>query len=192
MDLHYQKEVTVGTLVLAGIGLFVAGTMWLKGATFKPEGHTARIRFADIGSLKQDNEVAISGFTVGRVSNVEFKGPGRVLVTVTLPSDLKIHSDASASIESSLFASGARLLLDPGSDSAPLMPDDRDIPGNLDTGLMGRGGALADRADSVMIGVQAVANQKMADDLRATLKSLQRTLNIMSQRLPGATDEAAT
>ena len=35
MDLHYQKEITVGTLVLAGIGLFVAGTLWLKGSTIR-------------------------------------------------------------------------------------------------------------------------------------------------------------
>jgi phospholipid/cholesterol/gamma-HCH transport system substrate-binding protein len=190
MDLHYQKEITVGTLVLVGIGLFVAGTMWLKGATFKPVGHTARIEFGNIGGLKEDNEVAVSGYAVGQVVKVEFKGPGRVLVTVTLPADLPIHSDASATIETSLFAAGARLLLDPGTDGAPLLPDDQNIPGKLDTGIMGRSGALADRADSVMIGVQAIANKKTADDLRATLKSLQRTLDIMSQRLPATTDEA--
>jgi len=190
MDLHYQKEITVGTLVLAGIGLFVAGTMWLKGTTFKPVGHTARIEFADIGGLKEDNEVAVSGYTVGQVVKVEFKGPGRVLVTVTLPADLQIHADASATIETSLFAAGARLLLNPGTESAPLLPDDQNIPGKLDTGIMGRSGALADRADSLMIGIQAIANKKTADELRATLKSLQRTLDIMSQRLPATTDEA--
>ena len=38
MDLHYQREITVGTLVLAGIGLFVGGTLWLKGATLRSPG----------------------------------------------------------------------------------------------------------------------------------------------------------
>lgn len=191
MDLHYQKEITVGTLVLAGIGLFVAGTMWLKGASFKPAGHTARIQFADIGGLKEENEVAISGYTVGKVIKVEFIGPGRVVVTVTLPTDLRVHSDASASVESSVFASGAKLLFDPGSDSAPVMTDDQIILGRVGGGLMGRFGSLADRGDSVMIGIQALANRKTADDLRATLKSLQRTLDILSEKLPATTDEAA-
>lgn len=191
MDLHYQKEITVGTLVLAGIGLFVAGTMWLKGASFKPAGHTARIQFADIGGLKEENEVAISGYTVGKVIKVEFIGPGRVVVTVTLPTDLQVHSDASASVESSVFASGAKLLFDPGSDSAPVMTDDQIILGRVGGGLMGRFGSLADRGDSVMIGIQALANRKTADDLRATLKSLQRTLDILSEKLPATTDEAA-
>jgi len=191
MDLHYQKEITVGTLVLAGIGLFVAGTMWLKGATFKPAGHTVGIQFADIGGLKEENEVAISGYTVGKVIKVEFLGPGRVVVTATIPAELKVHTDASASVETSVFASGAKLLFNPGSDSAPLLPDGQLVLGETGGGIMGRFSSLADRGDSVMIGVQAMANQKMADDLRATLKSLQRTLDIMSQKLPATTDEAA-
>lgn len=191
MDLHYQKEITVGTLVLAGIGLFVAGTMWLKGETFKPAGHTARIQFSDVAGLKEENEVTISGFTVGKVIKVEFLAPGRVIVTATLPNELKVHTDASASVETSVFASGAKLLFDPGSDTAPPLPEGQVVIGNVGGGIMGRFAALADRGDSVMIGVQAVANQRTADDLRTTLKALQRTLNIMSERLPATTDEAA-
>ncbi|MFI5209108.1 MAG: MlaD family protein [Gemmatimonadales bacterium] len=191
MDLHYQKEITVGTLVLAGIGLFVAGTMWLKGETFKPAGHTARIQFSDIGGLKEENEVTISGFTVGKVIKVEFLAPGRVIVTASLPTELKVHTDASASVETSVFASGAKLLFDPGSDTAPPLPEGQVVIGNVGGGIMGRFAALADRGDSVMIGVQAVANQRTADELRTTLKSLQRTLDIMSERLPATTDEAA-
>src|SRR5436309_2205610 len=34
MDLHYRQEITVGTLVLAGVGLFLGGTMWLRGRSF--------------------------------------------------------------------------------------------------------------------------------------------------------------
>ena len=59
MDLHYQKEITVGTLVLVGLGLFVAGTMWLKGASFHPAARVEVIRFADVQSLKVDNEVTV-------------------------------------------------------------------------------------------------------------------------------------
>ena len=60
MDLHYQKEITVGGLVLAGIGLFVVGTMWLKGATFKAPGRVAIVEFADVGTLKA-NVLAVAG-----------------------------------------------------------------------------------------------------------------------------------
>ena len=190
MDLHYQKEVAVGTLVLVGIGLFVGGTMWLKGASFRPTARTAEVAFTEIGTLQKDNEVAVSGYAVGKVAAVNFVGPGRILVTITLPPELELHADASASLLTSLFASGTRLALNPGTPGAGPLPPDQPIRGTTASDLFARGALLADRADSVLIGVQALANQRTADELVATLKAMQRTLNTLSQRLPATTDEA--
>ena len=50
MDLHYKREVAVGTLVVVGFAAFVLGTMWLKGRDFKSGDHT-RIEFANVGNL---------------------------------------------------------------------------------------------------------------------------------------------
>ena len=47
MDLHYKREVAVGTLVVAGFAAFVLGTMWLKGRDFSSGDHT-RIEFANV------------------------------------------------------------------------------------------------------------------------------------------------
>jgi phospholipid/cholesterol/gamma-HCH transport system substrate-binding protein len=189
MDLHYQKEITVGTLVLLGIGLFVAGTMWLKGTSFRRTARVAVIRFDDIQTLKVDNEVTVSGYPVGKVMEIEFKEAGRVLVTISLPPDLSLKSDAAARISSGFFSSDSRLLLDPGSAPTPL-PEGAVISGSLERGLFAKGASLADRADSVLVGVQAIANQKTANELTRTLRSLQRVLNTMNQRLPQTTTEA--
>lgn len=190
MDLHYQKEITVGTLVLAGIGLFVAGTMWLKGTTFRSAARLEVIRFADVQTLKVDNEVTVSGYPIGKVKAIEFKEPGRVLVTISLPPDLPLKTDASAAISSGFFSSDSRVILDPGSvDSAPF-PEGGVITGSLERGIMAKGSSLADRADSVLVGVQAIANQKTANELTKTLKSLQQVLNTMNKRLPATTGEA--
>ena len=189
MDLHYEKEIAVGTLVLVGVGLFVAGTMYLKGASFKPLARTAEVHFADIGTLKKDNEVAVSGYPVGKVVSVAFKAPGDVRVTVSLPPTLELRADAFAEISSGVFSSDARILLHPGS-SDEMLPDGSPIRGASSAGIFEKGAALADRADSVLIGVQAVANQRTGDELVATLKAMQRTLNRLSERLPGTADEA--
>ena len=189
MDLHYQKEITVGGLVLAGIGLFVVGTMWLKGATFKAPGRVAIVEFADVGTLKVDNEVAVSGVVMGKVSEVDFMGPGRVLVTLSLPEQLDLRADATAKVESSIFASGSRLLLDPGHAPQPLA-EGAVIPGATDAGLFAKGAVLADRADSVMIGLQAIANQKTADELTRTLQNLSAVLATINTRLPRTMTEA--
>ncbi|HXI20289.1 MAG TPA: MlaD family protein [Gemmatimonadales bacterium] len=190
MDLHYQREITVGTLVLVALGLFVGGTMWLQGKSFRSSGRVAHVRFADIQSLKKDNEVTVSGYPVGKVQEIDFQGPGRVLVTISLPPNLALKQDASAAISSGFFSSDSRVLLNPGSDSAPPLPEDGVIPGGVEGGLFAKGAALADRADSVLVGVQALANQHTADELVETLRSLRRVLNTMNQRLPQTSDEA--
>ena len=64
------------------------------------------------------------------------------------------------------------------------------INGSAGSDLFAKGSALADRADSVLIGVQAIANQRTADNLTATLASLQRVLNTLNTKLPATTDEA--
>ncbi len=190
MDLHYQKEITVGTLVLAGIGLFVAGTLWLKGSTIRSPARTEQVRFTDTGGLQIDNEVRVSGYPVGKVIAIAFERPGRVLVTITVPPSLELHSDASATIVTSIFASGSSLSLSAGSESAPLLAKGQVIVGAAGSDLFAKGSSLADRADSALIGVQAIANQRTADNLTATLASLQRVLNTLNQRLPATTDEA--
>lgn len=190
MDLHYQKEITVGTMVLVGVGLFWAGTLWLKGATFRSPARTEDVRFADIGTLQPDNEVRVSGYAVGKVQGIKFEGPGRLLVTITVPPDLELKADASAEIISSLFSSGSILALKPGSPGAAPFQEGQEIRGVSGNDLFAKGALLADRADSVLLGVQAIANQKTADNLQKTLQSLQTVLATMNQQIPGTTTEA--
>jgi len=190
MDLHYQKEITVGTLVLVGLGLFWAGTLWLKGASFRAPARTETVRFSDVGGLQADNEVRVSGYTVGRVQGIKFEGPGRLLVTITVPPDLDVRSDATAEVVTSLFASGASLMLKPGSPGAPPLADGQEIRGVSGNDIFAKGALLADRADSVLIGVQALANQRTADNLQKTLESLQQVLKTMNRHIPAASTEA--
>jgi phospholipid/cholesterol/gamma-HCH transport system substrate-binding protein len=191
MDLHYQKEVSVGTLVLVGAALFIGGTMWLKGSSFHRAGRTAVVQFADLSGLQPDNAVTVSGYEVGKVKTVVFKEPGRVLVTFTLPPDLKLKADATAEVITSLLsASGARLAISPGTPGAPDLPEGQVILGVRSADLFAKGSALADRADSALIGVQAIANQHTADELVKTLKAMQQTLNTLNAKLPSTTAEA--
>ena len=189
MDLHYQKEVGVGTLVIIGIALFIGGTMWLKGVGFSRHERTAVAMFSDAGTLKEDNPVTVSGVAVGRVKSVEFKSAGNVAVTITLPPTLPVKTDAFARIDAGIFTSDARVILDPGKTGSPL-PDGGTIRGVTDAGLFAKGSALADRADSVLIGVQALANQQMAENVSRSLKAMETLLNTLNRTLPQTNAEA--
>lgn len=110
-------------------------------------------------------------------------------MTITLPPELDLHADASASLLTSLFASGTRLALDPHPGAGPLPPG-QPIRGTTASDLFARGALLADRANSVLIGVPRSPTSTPPMSWWPPLKAMQRTLNTLSQRLPATTDEA--
>src|SRR5690606_34728505 len=68
-----QTEVTVGIVVLLGIGLLFFGTLWLKGVGFGREEVTVRARFREVGQLAEGNPVKLRGVPIGRVSSIELE-----------------------------------------------------------------------------------------------------------------------
>ncbi len=189
MDLHYKREVTVGGLVILGLAVFVLGTTWLGGKSFKSE-KLYQARFDRIGTLQEGSAVKISGYTIGRIRKVELRGVGDVVVFFSVSAGkVRLMTDAHAFDEEPVAFGDAWMTLDPGTTGTPLA-DDGVIPGALRLSFLDKAQGLSDRADSVMIGVQAIANQKTAEELTATLRSMQRTLNILAERLPQTTDEA--
>jgi phospholipid/cholesterol/gamma-HCH transport system substrate-binding protein len=188
MDLHYKQEVAVGGMVILGIAAFVAGSMWLGGKSFKHQP-TFRARFENVGKLQEGSIVKISGVKVGRVEKVEFVDVGDVVVTFTLPPKVVPKVDAHATIVESIAFSEAILHFFPGTAAEPL-PADAVIPGRQDTGLFDRASGLADRADTVLLGVQEVMNRRLAEDLHATMQSIQTLSSTLTKSLPGPSAEA--
>lgn len=182
MDLHYKREVTVGSIVLLSIVVFVAGTMWLRGKSFNA-GDLLHIEFANIGNLKEASAVKISGFELGKVQSIDFLEPGKVIVSVAVDPKVQMKQDASAKIITlSLAAGDAAVDLDPGTSSAPLAKGDT-IMGSSEPGLTDVAGSLAARADSVLAGIQAMVDPDMTKQIRATLSSLQGTLAATQQTM---------
>jgi phospholipid/cholesterol/gamma-HCH transport system substrate-binding protein len=189
MDLSYKQEITVGTIVLGGIALFIMGGLWLKGTKIGRE-RLVRVEFDDVGALKVGGDVTISGVSQGRIKKIELEPDNRVLVTFSVPPSLISKVDASAKISAGFFSADSKVLFFPGSDGAPVLGDDRVIQGTMDPGITGKFAGLGDRADSVMIGLQQIANQRTADDLHATMVAMQRTMNALENRLRSSGDEA--
>jgi phospholipid/cholesterol/gamma-HCH transport system substrate-binding protein len=176
MDLSYKQEITVGTLVIIAIGLFIVGTTWLSGRSVAADSEDFwRIQFRDAGNLKVSSQVRISGVSVGKVERIQLVDVGKVLVSVSLPEKIVPKVDAGATIQAVGFVGDAAVEFDPGNAAEPLSRD-RIIIGSQAVGFTARAEALGDRADSVLLGAQAIVNQKTADQLYATMEALQGTL----------------
>ena len=194
MDLRYSREVTVGAIVIIAILVFIFGTMWLSGRSVSSE-NVARIQFPNVSGLKRASPVRVSGVNVGKVERIEFVDVGKVLVLASLPPKIRPRVDAQAKIVSVTLVGDYAVDFDPG--RAPeLLPPGRVILGSQDLGLQGRALELSDRADSILIGAQAIVNKQTADQLRSTLtalegtlKAAQRTMQIYGDSTRGPTAE---
>jgi len=176
MDLNYKQEITVGGLVLVAIVLFIVGTTWLSGRSIS--GDTSdywHIQFENVGGLKVSSSVRVSGVPIGRVEEVKLIEPGKVLVGVSLDEAIVPRVDATAFVSSIGFVGDAVVDLDPGRASQARQKS-QVIMGSQQVGLMDRAGQLSNRADSVLIGAQAIVNEQTAKQLQATLTALQGTL----------------
>jgi phospholipid/cholesterol/gamma-HCH transport system substrate-binding protein len=188
LDLHYRQEITVGGLVLVGIGLFVAGTMWLSGKEFGTRGHTVQVQFADVGNMKEGNPVKVSGVQLGSVRSIRFEDVGRVMVTLSLDRRIQPRLDATAAMEGVGLVGDVVINFHPGTSSEPL-PEGAIIQGTTERGLSAIGTDLGLRAQDVMAGVGEIANKRLADDLHATLAALQQFLRLYGNPNRGPTAE---
>jgi phospholipid/cholesterol/gamma-HCH transport system substrate-binding protein len=176
MDLTYKREATVGTVIIAAIVLFFIGTTWLNGRSVGGNSEDYwKIQFRDAGNLKTSSAVRISGVPVGKVEKVQLVEAGKVLVSVSLPERITPRVDATAKIVAVGFVGDAVVEFNPGEASVPLAKS-KIIIGSQALGLADRAQVLSDRADSILLGAQAIVNQKTADQLRSTLTTLEGTL----------------
>jgi phospholipid/cholesterol/gamma-HCH transport system substrate-binding protein len=192
MELRYTREVTVGAIVIVAVLVFIFGTMWLSGRSVG-SSNVIRIQFANVSGLKRASPVRISGVTVGKVERIEFVDVGKVLVTASLPPKIRPRVDAEAKIVSVSLVGDYAVDFDPGRSSEPLPPG-RMIIGVMDPGLTGRALELSERAESIMVGAQAIVNEQTARQLRSTLTALEGTLKAAERTMQiyGNPDEGPT
>jgi phospholipid/cholesterol/gamma-HCH transport system substrate-binding protein len=176
MDLSYKREATVGTVIIAAVVLFFLGTTWLGGKSIGGSSDDFwKIQFRDAGNLKTSSPVRISGVPVGKVEKIQLLEAGKVLVSVSLPEKISPKVDATAKVVPVGFVGDAVVDFDPGDAPVPLAKS-KIIIGSQAIGLADRAQVLSDRADSILLGAQAIVNQKTADQLRSTLTTLENTL----------------
>ncbi len=181
MDLYYKQEVTVGVLVLAAAVAFFAGLSWLTG---KSVGRGAiaviPVRFADVSGLQVGDPVQISGVQVGRVGRVRLEGPENVLVDLEIRRSVMPHADAVVKLSSLDFFGAQRVDYDPGT-SPEMLPEGQEIIGRRETQVTESAASLADQAAEIMTGLQDIASQSTAEELRQTLESAQSALDALTR-----------
>ena len=172
MDIRYGREVIVGTLVIIAVAVFIFGTMWLSGRSVS-SADLLRIRFADVSGLKRASPVRVSGVSVGKVELIEFQDVGNVVVSVSVGDKVTPRVDASASIVSISLVGDYAVDVVPG--KGPPLPRGTIIEGTRAVAFTETAAGLSDRADTVLMGLQAMVGPEMVKQLQATMAPTTRS-----------------
>lgn len=187
MDVRYAREVTVGTIVIVAIAIFLFGTMWLSGKSLGG-ADLVWVQFRNTAGLKEAAPVRVSGVPVGKVEEINFVEPGKVMVGLALPETIRPKLDASAEIVSISLVGDYAVDFEPGQAQQPL-PENRPIIGTQEAGLTGLAEQLGGRADTLLANLQAFINPETAAELRETMRSTNELMSSLARSLPATTAE---
>ena len=92
-------EIRVGIVILLAIILFVGGMVWITETRVGDRGYTFQAAFPTVGGLAPGDPVQVGGVERGRVKAIDLREHD-VLVTIWLPSGVRVRKDARVSVES--------------------------------------------------------------------------------------------
>jgi len=99
MSEYKRIEITVGLFVFIGIaGMFYMALKLGEVGGLGADGYHLTAAFGDVGGVRAGADVMIAGVVVGRVDDVHLNERDRAEVSMRIHDDVKITSDAIASI----------------------------------------------------------------------------------------------
>jgi phospholipid/cholesterol/gamma-HCH transport system substrate-binding protein len=184
MDTTYKQEVGVGAFVLLGFAVFVALLFWLTGRSVGGEGARIPVVFANVAGLKEGDPVMVSGVRVGRVEGVHLERSGKVIVTLSVSSDVRPHIDATAAI-AALDLLGAKFIDYTPGVRPERLPDDQPLVGTQKQELVDMASGLATRANELLGNANSFVSPQLSQDLHNTMVAVQRAMNLLTEAPDG-------
>ena len=203
-----SREIKPGIIVLGGILLFILGFSYLKSTPLFDNSKTFYAVYRHVGGLQSGTQVTINGFSVGKVNDIKFNdSSGNLLVTFTVDNDFSFSKNSSAELYDTGIIGGKGIQIKPVFDDAVMAKSGDTLPSSIRPGLtelvqqrltplqMKVEGAVTN-ADSLLMNVNDILDQKTKKDLRESIaglnqlvKSFQGSANSLNQILTDNKDD---
>lgn len=190
-----NKELKIGLLAIFAIIALVFGVNYLKGINILNNNRDFYAVYENIGGLQVGGSVIVNGYKVGMVSDITLliENNQNLLVTINIEKEFDMASNTVCKIvnQDLMGTKGIALILGDASDLLELGDTlISDIEGTLQSAvnaqilpLKNKAEELISSIDSVMIIITAVLNQDTRENLRNSLKSLDKTFLLMSSTM---------
>lgn len=173
---------------IIAIAAFIWGFNYLKGFDLFKEYKTIYSVYPRINGLTTSNPVSINGLKVGQVADIYFEpnNSGRIVVSMTITTDLPIPDNSIANIFSSDLMGSKAIDLVLG-DSKIILANGDTLPSKVEASikeavnqqikpLKNKAEDLIKSIDSVVVALRSVLNEKSRKNLENSIASISRTL----------------
>jgi phospholipid/cholesterol/gamma-HCH transport system substrate-binding protein len=209
MKLSATQKMKTGGLVLVGFILLVLAVFFIGSqknlfdSTFR-----VHVKYTNVSGLQSGNFVRFTGINVGTVESIRILNDSTVMVTLAIQKSVQqfIKKDAWASIGSDGLMGDKIVLIEHGSDTAPVVQDngflDGDDPVEMSS-ILARMGDVADNA-TILTGNLAeivykinngegslgrlINSDQLARNLEGTMASTQQTVQSIRKGAEGFSD----
>ncbi len=184
-----SREIKTGIIVIGGILLFILGFSYLKSSSLFDNSKKMYAIYPNVGGLQPGTAVSINGLNVGKVNDIRFiDAKGNLLVTFTVNSDFSFSKNSPAVLYDTGIIGGKGLQILPLFDDAPMAKSGDTLGTTVRPGLTELAqqkltplfqkfeAAVAD-ADSVLVNVNEVLDEKTKRDLRSAISGLSTLIN---------------
>ena len=187
--MQISKEIKTSVLVFLGIILFIFGFNYLKGQNLLGSSRTFYAVYDNVEGLTASTPVTISGLTVGKVIDINFKedGTGKLLVKLLVDADFQFSKNSKAELYETGLIGGKAIAIIPAFDNAENAKTDAYLTGSVKAGLselvnqkltplQGKIENMMVSADSLLNNLNEVFDDATKNNLKRSISSLSATI----------------
>ncbi|MGA9293513.1 MAG: MlaD family protein [Ignavibacteriaceae bacterium] len=189
-----KTEIRVGITVIVGLLIFIWILGWAKNFSLSSNQKTLLVKFNSVSGLEIGDNVSVNGVRKGFVENFKLEGD-KVIVNLSLDSDVKLQKDAAFSISMLDLMGGKKVNINPGMSSQPLdyhevqtgifyadIPEVMSMLGNVE-------GDIPEIIKDIKITLSSLNNYLTDNNLNTDIKTSLSNLSKASQKLNILLDE---
>jgi phospholipid/cholesterol/gamma-HCH transport system substrate-binding protein len=190
-----NKEIKIGVVVFSIIAMLIIGLNYLKGLNLLSSNRVFYSVYEDIGGLQVGSPVLVNGYQVGLVVDIQLlvNQDQNLLVTLNLDEKFNIPvNSVSKIINQDLM--GTKAISLNLADGIQFLDEGDTLISSIEGSLQDEVNAqilplknkaeeLISSVDSVMIVITAILNKDTRNDLSSSLKSLNKTFELMSNTM---------
>ncbi|MBP8157874.1 MAG: MCE family protein, partial [Flavobacterium sp.] len=181
------REIKTAILVIASILLFIWGYSFLKGRDLLSSYNKYYVKYSNVDGLVSSAPITINGLVVGKVNSIDLQKDWTSLVELQINGDYKIPKNSIAELYSPSALGGKQIAILPNTETTELAKSGDFLPSGNKLGLTEEVSnqikpikekldKVLENANTMLVNVNQVLDEKTKQNLRGSLENLNATL----------------